>query len=170
MRNKRKSYGVNIGSSSILLIFVILCLVSFAVLSIVSAQTDYKLSCKLAERTTKYYEANNEVESYLRDLQASLEKIYEDSATAEEYFAVAGHDTTFSIQLSEQQMLNVHLTISIRATEKDITRLTPGRWRRRIHSSLMIPCRYSRICRFDKIGRKPLHHAGAFLCQKAGAD
>lgn len=111
MRNKRKSYGVNIGSSSILLIFVILCLVSFAVLSIVSAQTDYKLSCKLAERTTKYYEANNEVESYLRDLQASLEKIYEDSATAEEYFAVAGHDTTFSIQLSEQQMLNVHLTI-----------------------------------------------------------
>ena len=111
MRNKRKSYGVNIGSSSILLIFVILCLVSFAVLSIVSAQTDYKLSCKLAERTTKYYKANNEVESYLRDLQASLEKIYEDSATAEEYFAVAGHDTTFSIQLSEQQMLNVHLTI-----------------------------------------------------------
>lgn len=111
MRNKRKSYGVNIGSSSILLIFVILCLVSFAVLSIVSAQTDYKLNCKLAERTTKYYEANNEVESYLRDLQASLEKIYEDSATAEEYFAVAGHDTTFSIQLSEQQMLNVHLTI-----------------------------------------------------------
>ena len=111
MKNKRKSYGVNIGSSSILLIFVILCLVSFAVLSIVSAQTDYKLSCKLAERTTKYYEANNEVESYLRDLQASLEKIYEDSATAEEYFAVAGHDTTFSIQLSEQQMLNVHLTI-----------------------------------------------------------
>lgn len=111
MRNKRKGYGVNIGSSSILLIFVILCLVSFAVLSIVSAQTDYKLSCKLAERTTKYYKANNEVESYLRDLQASLEKIYEDSATAEEYFAVAGHDTTFSIQLSEQQMLNVHLTI-----------------------------------------------------------
>ena len=111
MKNKRKSYGVNIGSSSILLIFVILCLVSFAVLSIVSAQTDYKLSCKLAGRTTKYYEANNEVESYLRDLQASLEKIYEDSATAEEYFAVAGHDTTFSIQLSEQQMLNVHLTI-----------------------------------------------------------
>lgn len=111
MRNKRKSYGVNIGSSSILLIFVILCLVSFAVLSIVSAQTDYKLSCKLAERTTKYYEANNEVEAYLRDLQASLDKIYKDSATAEEYFAVAGHDTTFSIQLSEQQMLNVHLTI-----------------------------------------------------------
>ena len=111
MRNKRKSYGVNIGSSSILLIFVILCLVSFAVLSIVSAQTDYKLSCKLAERTTKYYEANNEVEAYLRDLQASLDKIYKDSATADDYFALAGHDTTFSIQLSEQQMLNVHLTI-----------------------------------------------------------
>ncbi len=111
MRKKTRSYGVNIGSSSILLIFVILCLVSFAVLSIVSAQTDYKLSCKLAERTTKYYEANNQVESYLQDLESSLAKIYEDSASAEEYFALAGHDTTFSIPLSEQQMLNVRLTI-----------------------------------------------------------
>lgn len=111
MRKKTKSYGVNIGSSSILLIFVILCLVSFAVLSIVSAQTDYKLSCKLAERTTKYYEAGNQVESYLQDLQSSLAKIYEDSASADEYFALAGHDTTFSIPLSDQQMLNVRLTI-----------------------------------------------------------
>ena len=35
---------MNIGSASILLVFVILCLVSFAVLSIVSANADSKLS------------------------------------------------------------------------------------------------------------------------------
>ena len=36
MRNssKKKQFGMNIGSASILLVFVILCLVSFAVLSL----------------------------------------------------------------------------------------------------------------------------------------
>jgi len=36
--SKKRQFGMNIGSASILLVFVILCLVSFAVLSIVSAQ------------------------------------------------------------------------------------------------------------------------------------
>ena len=35
--SRKKQFGMNIGSASILLVFVILCLVSFAVLSIVSA-------------------------------------------------------------------------------------------------------------------------------------
>lgn len=38
--SKKKQFGMNIGSASILLVFVILCLVSFAVLSIVSANAD----------------------------------------------------------------------------------------------------------------------------------
>ena len=41
---KKKKFSMNIGSASILLVFVILCLVSFAVLSIVSANADSKLS------------------------------------------------------------------------------------------------------------------------------
>ena len=42
--SRKKQFGMNIGSASILLVFVILCLVSFAVLSIVSANADSKLS------------------------------------------------------------------------------------------------------------------------------
>ena len=48
---------MNIGSASILLVFVILCLVSFAVLSIVSANADSRLSTRVLERTTAYYDA-----------------------------------------------------------------------------------------------------------------
>ena len=47
---------MNIGSASILLVFVILCLVSFAVLSIVSANADSRLSTRVLERTTAYYD------------------------------------------------------------------------------------------------------------------
>ena len=44
--DKKKSFPMNIGLSSILLIFVVLCLVSFSILSIVSANADKKLSLK----------------------------------------------------------------------------------------------------------------------------
>lgn len=42
MKNKHQ-LPIGIGISSILLIFVILCLLTFAVLSLVSANADYKL-------------------------------------------------------------------------------------------------------------------------------
>ena len=55
MSSRQKSSGVSfsngIGSSSLLVTFIILCLVSFATLSIVSANADYKLSGKVLERT-----------------------------------------------------------------------------------------------------------------------
>lgn len=54
---KNRSYGMNIGASSILLIIVVLTLVSFAGLSLSSANADYKLCRKLSDRTQSYYEA-----------------------------------------------------------------------------------------------------------------
>lgn len=56
---KRPSFGLNIGLSSILVIIVILCLVCFAGLSVASANADYQLSSKLANRTSAYYEASS---------------------------------------------------------------------------------------------------------------
>ena len=41
MKNKAKGFDINVGTSSILLIFVTLSLVSFATLSLVSANADY---------------------------------------------------------------------------------------------------------------------------------
>lgn len=54
---RKKSYGIHVGISSILLIVVILALVCFAGLSLISASADYRLSQKLASRTTAYYDA-----------------------------------------------------------------------------------------------------------------
>lgn len=109
--SKRRSFGVNVGSSSILLIFVVLCLVAFAVLSVVSAQVDYNLSQKLAARNVKYYEACGEAEEFLANLVASLKEIEAQSADEAEYFAQAGETSSFSIELSEQQRLEVKVQV-----------------------------------------------------------
>ena len=70
---------MNIGSASILLVFVILCLVSFAVLSIVSANADSKLSARVLERTTAYYAACNQAEQSLAGMDKTLQRMYASS-------------------------------------------------------------------------------------------
>lgn len=107
----KKHYGVNIGSSSIIMIFVILCLVSFAALSIVSANSDYQLSNKIATRTSAYYEACNEAEHSIASVDAVLHELYQSSSDAEEYFLQAGTEKSFIIPISDYQSLQIDLEI-----------------------------------------------------------
>lgn len=99
------------GSASILVIFVILCLVSFATLSIVSANADFKLSKKVLERTDAYYAASGQAETILAQLDQTLLSIYETGVSEEEYYAVAGHSKSFMVPLSELQSLEVTVSI-----------------------------------------------------------
>ena len=55
-KEKRKFGFVNIGTASLLVVFLTLCLVAFAMLSLSTAKSDYEFSRKLADRTTAYYE------------------------------------------------------------------------------------------------------------------
>lgn len=105
------TFNGGIGSSSILVIFVILCLVSFATLSIVSANADYKLSTKILDRTTAYYEAQNQAEEELAQLDSSLRGTYETASSSAEYFDITGHETTFLIPVSDLQSLEVTVQI-----------------------------------------------------------
>lgn len=108
---KKKSIGVNIGSSSILLIFVILCLVSFATLSIVSANADYKLGQKILARTDSYYDACNQAEKSIAAIDRTLWEVYESVADEEEYFATVGHSKSYLIPISDLQNLSIDIEI-----------------------------------------------------------
>lgn len=55
---KNSSPGMSVGSSSILSIFVILTLTTFAMLTLLTANADYKLSKKVATSTQEYYIAD----------------------------------------------------------------------------------------------------------------
>ena len=72
MKDKKFSYPpVQIGASFMLLIFVILCMVTFAVLSLSTSMKDYEYSVKNSEKTIQYYTANNIAEEKLAEIISS---------------------------------------------------------------------------------------------------
>ncbi len=82
MNHKQRSAPfTNIGSSSLLVVFLVLCLVTFAVLSLSSARSDDAFSEKLAARKTAYYTAVNRAEGVLSCIDTALEQVPNDNAT-----------------------------------------------------------------------------------------
>ena len=79
--NQRSAPFTNIGSSSLLVVFLVLCLVTFAVLSLSSARSDDAFSEKLANRKTAYYTAVNRAEDVLACIDTALEQVTSDNAT-----------------------------------------------------------------------------------------
>ena len=84
MKKKRKV--INTGFSLIMLILVVLILVTFAALSMMSAQADYKLSKKLAERTKQYYKISNQANEIVEAIDRYLSNHYKKGADKEEYY------------------------------------------------------------------------------------
>ncbi len=80
-KDKQQSSFVNIGSSSLLVIFLILCLVTFAILSVSSAKSDYSFSERLAEHKTKYYEASARAERIAGEIDDVLYELAQESDT-----------------------------------------------------------------------------------------
>ena len=113
MENKKKS-GFSIGASSLLVIIVVLSLVCFAALSITSASADLRLSQKLADRTSSYYEACNEAQTTLKNLSVSLSSIYEECRNEDEYEQKIKesltNSLTFSCPMNENQVLQVSVS------------------------------------------------------------
>ena len=85
-RNKKFASGVNVGSSSILVTFVLLCLITFAALSFVSANSDYLLSKQVADRTTRYYEAAQVADVYVSNIKSQVKKCIETCESEDDFY------------------------------------------------------------------------------------
>lgn len=109
--SKKREFRVNVGTSSILLIFVVLCLVAFATLSIVSANADYKLSRRVADRTAAYYEAANQAEKYIACIDKTLQSVYSTAESEDAYFSTVGHSKSYLVPISDLQSLSIKLDI-----------------------------------------------------------
>lgn len=75
-KDKQQSSFVNIGSSSLLIIFLVLCLATFAILSLSSARSDYSFSERLAGHKTEYYEAS----AWAETITGRIDEILSDTA------------------------------------------------------------------------------------------
>lgn len=117
MQNERKSSGINIGSASIIMVFSVLCLTVFAVLSLITANSEYKLAVKSTDVIKNYYAADNAATEKL----AVLKDTFDDGdfaavqTKATELGIIcesAGEDVTLSFEekVTDTQALSVKAT------------------------------------------------------------
>ncbi len=64
MEEKRRGFSPGLGGVLLLCVLLVLCLLTFAVLSVASAQADLRLSEKNAAYVKAYYAAANQAEAY----------------------------------------------------------------------------------------------------------
>lgn len=114
-----KNYTMNIGTSSVLLIFFVLCLVSFAALSLSSALADQKLTNRSQEKTTSYYQACSIAEGKLSEIDAELSEAYLSGMSENEYYDRFGHSMHFNVTISDTQSLYVELDVNYPVNDGD---------------------------------------------------
>lgn len=103
---QKSKYPVfNIGTSSILTIFVILSMVAFSTLSLLSAHKDLDFTEQIARSNTAYYEASNAAMTKISQIDKELLSSYENGA-----FDTVEPKITFSVPIDKDHILSVELT------------------------------------------------------------
>lgn len=100
MSRKVGATGLPIGGPTLLMVFVILCINIFAVISYMSALRDYNLSEKSAEMITKYYEADTKATNVLSDVayDIKLNTVYENKYKGINDFAILDEVDTLKVK------------------------------------------------------------------------
>ncbi len=106
-----------VGGTSLLVVFAVLCLTVFALLSLTTVQADVRLADASAKAVTDYYEADRQAQAvlaYLRTGEAAAGSIPEDlqlSSEASDYPGGKPGDTvtSYAIPISDTQELQVEV-------------------------------------------------------------
>ena len=100
---KKSDTPTAVGGSSLLVIFTVLCLTVFAVLSLSSVQADGRLSKASAESVQAYYAADCEAEEILAQLRAGI---------VPAGVTVQGNRYLYECEVSETQKLVVEAEVT----------------------------------------------------------
>lgn len=112
MKNKSISSYSNIGTTSLLIIFLVLCMATFSTLSLSTAKRDYDYSVKMAEHRIAYQEACNQAEEYIADRLSSLQ---------------SSSDETFAVPIGADGAQK--LIVSVRYFPEDGVKYSVDEWR-----------------------------------------
>ena len=124
---KRREFS-NFGFSTILLTFSMICIVTFSALAFVTANSDYKLSKRVADNNSSYYRACEKVWDEISQIDAILASAYEGSpdkainknlAENESNGKVTGLTYTITCTVSDTQTLTVKLDINYPVHRQD---------------------------------------------------
>ena len=87
------SSGINVGSASLAMVFSILCLTVFSVLSLITANNDYKLAEKNSSSLKEYYSADYNATEFANALITT----YTSSSSADDEETVNKHKNEYSL-------------------------------------------------------------------------
>ena len=108
-----------------------LCILTFSVLTLVTANSDYKLSKKYAEKNTSYYEAEAVAYSTLSSIDSQLYNIYRRSVSAEDYFNIITTELNIDskhkgLKASENGNLYYDFDIETPFNNEDLVKIVNG--------------------------------------------
>lgn len=83
---KNHIFRLHMGLSLFIVIFVTMCLVTFAVLSLVSAKANERMYQQQIYQIESYYELSNQAYQKLSDIDQQLHKIYYQYPQKQDYF------------------------------------------------------------------------------------
>lgn len=125
---KQAKIGLGIGTASILMIFVILMLVTFAILSLSSARADHELSSKTMKHAKEYYQAENEAEKKLAEIDKVLHSNQDKAVVMEKLSKIEGFQIgeiqssiNFREKINQKQYLDITVQIKWDNTKKYFT-------------------------------------------------
>lgn len=113
---------INLGFSSILMVFITVCLATFAALAVLTAHSDYKLSQKLADKTSAYYTADATAREIACEIEKNLFSFYDTVYHEDEYYSTMTADIltqnlsseTYHITFSQEENATfVHYQVTI---------------------------------------------------------
>ena len=121
MNEKQSGGRANIGTSSLILIFIILCLTIFGLLSLSSAGSDWKLAQKNAQSIQGYYEADSKAVEFAAMVEGNLAECSQISDEEEylklvkeklgEFYQEEAGTVGTDIEMLYGQMLHVELEL-----------------------------------------------------------
>ncbi len=91
MKKHGTNSGISIGSSSLILIFVVLCMTVFSVLTLMSANAEKKLSDKSAQAVSDYYNADLAATMKMNEI---AEALFSSDSTVAEQLILLGAEFT----------------------------------------------------------------------------
>lgn len=103
--NRKKYPVVHMGTTSILTVFVILCMVTFAALSLLTASRNAQYNDQVRERTDAYYQAVSRAYQEIADIDRTLQEYWTDGAWEQ-----AQPEYSFNVPIDETSELSVRLT------------------------------------------------------------
>ena len=106
--NQHKITSTNIGSLSLVMVFSVLILTVFAILSFVTAKNDYELAKKFASSAENYYIADYKASEALEEIAKGKEPACEDISE----YIINDNVFSFSVPIDEHQLLKVSAKVT----------------------------------------------------------